>query len=131
MKKYLTLAATLGAIAFISVSYLAQATEQAAAPAAGTAMIAAPAPAAAPAASAATSFKVDSDTCNMLSSAPTTEGSAPTADAQAAAFKKCMMGKGHTEEELKKAEDDAKAAKKDAPAEAAPKADAAPAPAAK
>ena len=119
MKKYLTLAAILGAIAFISVSYLAQADEKAAvAPTA--VMEAAPAPA------AAGSFAADSDTCTMLSSAPTTEGAAPSDEAKAASFTKCMTGKGHTEEELKKAADD-KAAK---PADA-PKTDAAPAPAAK
>lgn len=117
MKKYLTLAAVLGAIAFISVSYLAQAEEKMMAPAA----VAAPA-AEAPAAAPAASYAADNDTCGMLSSAPTTEGSAPSADAKDAAFKKCMMGKGHTEEELKKAaEAEKKAAEGKAPAaEAAP-----------
>jgi hypothetical protein len=122
MKKYLALAAVLGAIAFISVSYLAQAqTGGAAAPAAATApaapaVAAAPAADAAPAAAPVATFEQDNDTCSMISSAPTTEGAAPSAEAKDAAYKKCMIGKGHTEEELKKAADAKAAATPAAPA---------------
>jgi len=115
MKNYLTLAAILGAIAFISVSYLAQADEKMAAPPAAMHMdMDAPAPAPAPMgmpdpAVTATPFAVDSDMCSMLSSAPAAEGVAPSAEAKDSSFKKCMIGKGHTEEELKMAEDEMKA----------------------
>ena len=123
MKKYLTLAALLGIIAFISVSYLAQATEHADAPAAapisGAAEYTPPAtPAAAP------SFAMNKDMCNTMTAAPAAEGTAPSEETKAAAFKKCMMDKGHTEEDLKKAaeEDKAKAATETpaAPAEEKP-----------
>ena len=119
MKKYLTLAAILGALAFISISYLAQANDKMdAAPAAAmhVADAAPSAPSAPPAPPAPpTPFAIDSDMCTMLSSAPTTEGSVPTTEAKDTAFKKCMIGKGHTEEELKKADDAKKADMKEMP----------------
>ena len=130
MKKYLTLATLLGAIAFLSVSYLAQADEKPTAPAMMHAM---PEPEPMHPGAAQSPFKMDHDMCSMLASAPTTEGAAPSAEARDTAFKKCMIGKGHTEEELKKADDEASAADKAAHDHAAaPKADApAHAPAAK
>lgn len=108
MKKYLALAAFLGAIAFVSVSYLAQADEHAVAAPAVQADAAAPA-----------SFEQNHDMCGMMAAAPTTEGVAPSDEEKSASYTKCMMGKGHTEEELKKAAADA-AAKAEAPAHDAP-----------
>ena len=130
MKKYLTIAAVLGAIAFLSVSYLAKADTAAvpaaavdatAAPAPGAPIVVPPAPPAAPG-DTVVAFVKDHDMCNLMATAPTTEGAQPTADARDAAYKKCMLGKSHTEAELKKEADD-KAAKD--------KAAVAPAPAAK
>ncbi|MCE9507965.1 MAG: hypothetical protein K8R48_06605 [Alphaproteobacteria bacterium] len=124
MKKYLTLAAILGAIAFISVSYLAQAE-----PKDATAPAAAMAPATAPV-SAADAYAADLDMCKTMTSAPTdSAAAAPSEEAQKAAFKKCMNDKGHNDDEIKAADEKAAADKKAAdekaaaPAEA-PKADA-------
>jgi hypothetical protein len=126
MKKYLSLAAVLGAIAFLSVSYLAQAQQPAAggamAPAAAPAAPAAPAaaptaPAAAP--DAASAYTKDRAECDALASAPTTEGAAPSDADKAAALKKCLVGKGHSEDEITKAEA-AKSAAPAAPTPAAP-----------
>lgn len=124
MKKYLTFAAVLGAIAFLSVSYLAQAdqhtTDAAAAPAAATTAVAADAAAAPAAAPEMTPYAKDLADCEALSAAAPAEGAAaPTAEEKAAADKKCMIGKGHTEEEIAK-EDAAKKAAADAAAAAAP-----------
>ena len=118
MKKYLTLAAVLGAIAFASVSYLAHAQGEPATdkPAAAAPMTGA---AAAPASAEPTLFEKDKDMCTVIASAPTTEGAVPGEDAKTAAYKQCMMGKGHTEEELAK---DAEAAAAKEKADAAAKA---------
>ena len=110
MKKYLTLAAVVGAIAFLSVSYLAQAEPEAGAVPAPA--VAAPAPAdAAPAvavpppADAMSVYMKDRAECDTLASAATTEGAAPTDEEKAAALKKCLIGKNHTEEEVTKLEE--------------------------
>ena len=133
MKKYLTLAAILGAIAFLSVSYLAQADEKtemapaaaekpADAPAAPADAMAAPAAPVAPAAEP-TAYEKDADMCDILASSPTTEGTPPTAEAKDTAFKTCITGKGHTDDEMKMAADKKKAAATPA-APTAPAADA-------
>lgn len=113
MKKYLALAALLGVIAFVSVSYLAQADEHA---------VDQKTEAAAPATAPVATFAQDHDACDMMAAAPSTEGVAPSAEVKDAAYTKCMMGKGHTEEEMKKAAEEkaaaeaAKAAETPAPA---------------
>jgi hypothetical protein len=107
MKKYLTLAAILGATAFLSVSYVAQAQQPP-----GAAPAAAPAPAAAApdaggamqAAPAAVGYAKDRAECDALASAPTTEGAAPSDADKAASLKKCLVGKGHSEDEITKEE---------------------------
>ena len=130
MKKYLSLAAVLGAIAFLGASYIAQAQQPAAAPTAPaveSAMPAAPAAAgtamqaAAPA--AATTYAKDRIECDALASAPSTEGAAPSDADKAAAINKCLVSKGHSADEIAKEE----AAKTPAPAAMAPVAPAAPA----
>lgn len=113
MKKYLTLAAFLGAIAFLSVSYLAQA-EPEAAPAAAAA---ASAPAAAP---AVVDFAKDKAECDTLAAAATTEGATPTEAQKAESVHKCLVGKGHTEDAIKAEAEKAKAAAPAAEAPAAP-----------
>jgi hypothetical protein len=107
MKNYLTLAAFLGAIAFLSVSYLAQAQSEAITP--PDASVSAPAPDAAPAPAdgmtgEVTGFAKDLAECESLASAATTEGATPSAEEKAATTKKCLMDKGHTEEEIAKEE---------------------------
>jgi hypothetical protein len=92
MKKYLALATLLGAVAFLSVSYLAEAQQPAAD---------APPVAAAPA-DAATAFAKDKADCEVLAAASTTEGAAPSDADKAATVKKCLTSKGHSEEEITK-----------------------------
>src|SRR3990172_4138276 len=91
MKKYLTLAFALGAIALISISYLAQAEQKAD-------TVAAPAADAPAAMAPADMYAIDSDMCNTMASAPTDTAAAPSMEAKDAAFKECMTGKGHTKE---------------------------------
>lgn len=75
MKKYLTLAAILGVIAFVGFSYFAQAEEHAAPAAADT-------------------FQADHDACMA--------GATGADDAaKHAAYEKCMMDHHHTAEEMK------------------------------
>jgi 2-oxoisovalerate dehydrogenase E2 component (dihydrolipoyl transacylase) len=105
MKKYLSLAAVLGAIAFLSVSTMAQAQAPAApaapaaaapaAPATGGAMMAAP---------AAGAYAKDRMECDALASAPSTEGAAPSDADKEASIKKCLAGKGHSADEITKSE---------------------------
>lgn len=106
MKKYLTFAAILGAVAFLSVSYLAQA-EDVAAPAAEKAMApaaeAVPAPAPAPASPELTYAK-DRAECELVA-VPATEAAASDTAAKAEALKKCLVGKGHSEDEVKTEEE--------------------------
>jgi len=120
MKKYLTLAAVMGAIAFLSVSTFAQAQAPAAAPAGGAAMAPAAAPAAGsamPAASpAAVTYAKDRAECDTLASAPSTEGAAPSAADKEASIKKCLGAKGHSADEITAGE----ATKSPAPAMAPP-----------
>jgi len=111
MKKYLTLAAVLGALAFLSASYIAKAADapsaEKVAPAAATpATPAAPAAAAdkAVAPAAAGSYAKDRAECDALASAATTEGAAPSDADKAAALKKCLEGKGHSDDEIAKEE---------------------------
>lgn len=88
MKNYLTIAAVLGAVAFVSVSFLAQATEPAAAPAmeAAAPAVAADAAVAAPAVDAATTE------CET-SVAASFEGKTPSDEEKAAAVKACVDAK--------------------------------------
>ena len=89
MKNYLTIAAVLGAVAFVSVSFLAQATE----PAAAVAMEAA-APAAAVAADAAVAPVADAATTECETSvAASFEGKTPSDEEKAAAVKACVDAK--------------------------------------
>ena len=120
MKKYLSLAAVLGAIAFLGASYIAQA-EQPAAPVAAAPSVVSAAPAA-PA--AATTYAKDRAECDALASAPSTEGAAPSDAGKTAALIKCLTAKGHNADEITKEE----AAKTPAaPAPTVPVAPAAPA----
>lgn len=127
MKKYLTLAVVLGAVAIGSASYLAYAEPQTGA--VKTAIekavetkaeaVAAPvttdvviAPAATDAAAMPVDmFAKDSEACAAVPVVADKEGKMPSDADKAAALDKCMMDKGHTAEELKtKAEEAAKAA---------------------
>lgn len=85
MKKYLSLAIVLGAIAFASVSFLAQAEPEATA-------VEHAMDAAAPAADQAAKDAAD---CTAMAATPTTEGAQPTDAEKDAAFKKCITDKGH------------------------------------
>ncbi len=85
MKKYLTLAALLGAIAFASVSFLAQAEENVA-PAAEQAMEAA-APAVDAAVAPAVSVEED---CKASASVAKADGTMPSAEEVDAAVKACV-----------------------------------------
>ena len=112
MKKYLSLAVVLGAIAFLSVSYLAQAQ----APAAPSAPEATAGTPVAP----AVVYAKDRSECDALASAPTTEGVAPSDADKAVALKKCLVGKGHTDDEISKEEAQHAAPAAIAPPAAAP-----------
>lgn len=108
MKKYFTAAIALAAIAFVSVSYLAQAEHAADHKIMPSKMVAptdaAVPPSATPPGTVAPvvgDFAKDHETCTMLSSAPSTEGAVPSDEMKGAEYKKCMMGKGHTEDEMK------------------------------
>jgi len=136
MKKYLSLAAIMGAVAFLSVSYLAQAqTPAATAPATGAAMAPAAAAPAAPAAGsamqaaspAAVTYAKDRAECDALASAPSTEGAAPSAADKELGIKKCLAAKGHKSDEIMKAEAAAMAPAAKTPAATAPAAPTAPA----
>ncbi|MDE1151002.1 MAG: hypothetical protein PW788_00555 [Micavibrio sp.] len=117
MKKYLTIAAILGIIAFASVSFLAQADESAPKHMKVAAATAAADPsdgeAAADNADAATSndaapakggdtFEADHDTCAASSTAlKGDDGKDASAEKIAAAYTKCMHDMGHNDDELK------------------------------
>lgn len=90
MKKYLTIAAVLGAIAFVSVSFLAQATEPAAAVSTTVETNAA-----APAAEATTTTTVAADATKECeaSVAASFEGKTPSDEEKAAAVKACVDAK--------------------------------------
>ena len=89
MKKYLTLAAVLGAIAFLSVSYLAQAESETKAPAAAaTEAVTAPADAAA----AVDLNKISAD-CKEAASAAKADGSKPSEEEVTKAFDACLKEK--------------------------------------
>jgi hypothetical protein len=90
MKKYLTLAAVLGAIAFLSVSYLAQAESETKAPAAATEAATAPADAAA--AVAVDLNKISAD-CKEAASAAKADGSKPSEEEVTKAFDACLKEK--------------------------------------
>jgi hypothetical protein len=89
MKKYLTLAAVLGAIAFLSVSYLAQAESETKAPAAATEAVTTTAPA-----DAATIDlnKISAD-CKESASAAKADGSKPSEEEVTKAFDACLKQK--------------------------------------
>jgi hypothetical protein len=89
MKKYLTLAAVLGTIAFVSVSYLAHAEPEAGAVTTAVEK-AADAPAAAPVMDAAAKDKADCDAAAAMKKA---DGTEPTMEEKDAASKKCMEDK--------------------------------------
>ncbi len=101
MKKYLTLAAVLGAIAFVSVSYLAQATEPATS--AVTTSVETAVDAAAPAvdadATVTTTVETAVDADCTAKVAAEFEGKTPTDDEKAAAVAKCEAdhAAAHTE----------------------------------
>ena len=97
MKNYLTLAAILGAIAFVSVSFLAQAEpeaqdamQRAASPAVPVANDIAAEAIAEPVVDPEVS---DSDECLSLAAAPNAEGHEPTAAEKDAAFAACMAAR--------------------------------------
>jgi hypothetical protein len=110
MKKYFTIAAVLGAIAFASVSFLAQADQQSGNVIAQQKIAASgdPSDGEAAADNAAMmpidgKFDKDDQDCSTKASTPDPKknGEQPT-DAQVEkAYKKCMLGKGHTQAELK------------------------------
>lgn len=105
MKKYFTIAALLGVIAFASVSFLAQADEKF--DAAGTPAAAAATAATATAAdSAAAPAETKTEAETVASEAATQDDEECAAAAEnsknpeeiEAAYKKCMADKGHTDE---------------------------------
>lgn len=99
MKKYLAFTAVFGAFALLSLSAPAQAQAPAAsAPEAGAAMKAMVPPA------TASDYTKDRAECDALASAASTEGAAPAEADKAVALKKCLISKGHSEEEVNKAE---------------------------
>jgi hypothetical protein len=94
MKKYVSLAAILGAIACVSVSLPAQA-QPSDAPATAPPVIAVP---------EANTYAKDRAECDALVSAPTTEGAAPSEGDKTAALTRCLTVKGHSADEIKKEE---------------------------
>ncbi|MEZ0224746.1 MAG: hypothetical protein ACAH83_09355, partial [Alphaproteobacteria bacterium] len=112
MKKYFTIAAVLGVIAFASVSFLAQADQQS-----GTVMAQTKtAPAGDPSDGEAAAdnaammpidgkFDKDDQDCSTKASAPDPKknGEQPSDAQRDKSYKKCMLGRGHTQEELKAA----------------------------
>lgn len=122
MKKYLILAVILGSVSFFGASYLAHAQDAAAGAAATTAPAAPTAEKVMPAAPQ-TAYAKDRAECDAVASMPATEGETPDAAAKSAALKKCLIGKGHSEDEITKEESvrgAADAAPADASAPAAP-----------
>ncbi len=125
MKKYLTIAAVLGVIAFASVSFLAQADQQPTGAADNVAASenAAPADAADGASTAdpsdgeaaadqaestqsdskAEKFAADDQTCATDASTPNRNGSSPSDVQKNRAYRKCMQMKGHSAAEMKAA----------------------------
>lgn len=115
MKKYFTIAAVLGVIAFASVSFLAQADQQS-----GNAMVkqkAAPAPDPSDGEAAAdnaammpldSKFDTDDQACAVKADTPDPKknGEQPTDAQRDKVYKKCMLDKGHTQAQLKAAHPD-------------------------
>jgi hypothetical protein len=110
MKKYFTIAAVLGVIAFASVSFLAQADQQSGNVIARDKMAAAGDPsdgeaAADNAAMMPVDGKFDKDDQECAATAATPDpkknGAQPTDAQREKSYKKCMLGRGHSQEELK------------------------------
>jgi hypothetical protein len=98
MKKYLTFAAILGAAAFLSVSFLAQAADKAPSaeeekPASEKAFVASP----------DLAYARDRAACDIATT-PATEDASQDPATKADALKKCLLSKGHTDEEVTKEE---------------------------
>ena len=106
MKKYLTFAFLLGAVALISVSSITQAQEDVvASPAVVAEKIAVPAEiVVTPVVPSNEAYLKDSAECHALASASMTEGIVPSDGRKAAAFKKCMLDKKYSEEDIAKGE---------------------------
>ncbi|MCK4945928.1 MAG: hypothetical protein KAS59_06665 [Alphaproteobacteria bacterium] len=102
MKKYLTFAFFLGVIAFTSVSYLAQADVAVSSAVAAEAVSAEIA--VTPVISSDEAYTKDSVECHALASAPTSEGVVPSDEVKKATFKKCMIDKKYSEEDIAKGE---------------------------
>lgn len=94
MKKYLALAAVLGAIAVISASFIAQAAPETTAvtttieKTSETTTLIAPAP-------AADVLAQDTADCTALAAAPKNDGTAPSESEKADIVSKCLAEKGH------------------------------------
>lgn len=124
MKKYLTIAAVLGVIAFASVSFLAQADQQPGG-VSGTVTAkdkTAADPAADPSDGEAAADKADADSdasphemsgadvkynkddndCATSAETPDKAGNQPSDDQKNTAYRKCMQMKGHSAAEMKK-----------------------------
>ncbi|TAL27101.1 MAG: hypothetical protein EPN97_18260 [Alphaproteobacteria bacterium] len=110
MKKYFTIAAVLGVIAFASVSFLAQADQQSGNVVAQgkTAPAGDPSDGEAAADNAAMmpvdgKFDKDDQDCSAVAATPDPKknGAQPTDAQREKSYKKCMIGKGHSQEELK------------------------------
>jgi hypothetical protein len=121
MKKYLTIAAVLGVIAFASVSFLARADQQPAhnvilakqdasqpamdpsdGEAAADKADASVAPATPESSDPGAKFTHDDGECADKSETPDKAGNPPTDTQKNTAYRKCMQMKGHSAAELKK-----------------------------
>ena len=110
MKKYLTFAFFLGAVALTSVSSIAQTQklpqgDVVASPAVAAEKIAVPAEiVVTPVVPSNEAYLKDSAECHALASASMTEGVVASDEVKAAAFKKCMLDKKYSEEDITKGE---------------------------
>ena len=86
MKKQLPLAALVAATAFVGVSFLAQAEDQAPAPEHSMMMMAAE--------TTANDEEITAD-CETLAAAPKEDGSVPSDEEQASALENCLHESGH------------------------------------
>ena len=110
MKKYLTFAFLVSAVALTSFSYLAQAQtltqgDVVASPAITIEKVAIPAEIVViPVVPSNEAYLKDSAECHALASASMTEGIVSSDGRKAAAFKKCMLDKKYSEEDIAKGE---------------------------
>lgn len=91
MKKYITFAAFFAVAILAELSFSARA-EDGAAPAVSAKNADAP---------AVSSYEKDHANCDAMASVPVTEGEEPSAEMKAGAVRKCLLGKGHSEDEIK------------------------------